>query len=80
LFYGFKKVQKGSLFYLIADKEKAVLDYLYYKSRGIYTKNLDEIRFTFDDSFDWNKFIEYSKDFNLPATQKIINKFIRMYE
>ena len=80
LFYGFKKVQNGSLFYLIADKEKAVLDYLYYKSRGIYTKNLDEIRLTFDDSFDWNKFIEYSKDFNLPATKRIIEKFIKMYE
>lgn len=80
LFYGFKKVQKGPLFYLIAEREKAVLDYLYYKSRGIYTKNLDEIRFTFDDSFDWNKFIEYSKDFNLPATKRIIEKFIKMYE
>jgi len=80
LFYSFKKVQKGPLFYLIAEREKAVLDYLYYKSRGIYTKELEEIRFTIDNDFDWDKFIDYGKDYNLPVTKKIIEKFIKMYE
>ncbi len=79
LFYGFKKVQDDSLFYLIAEKEKSVLDYLYYKSRGIYSKDLKEIRFTFDNDFDWDKFMEYSMDYNLPVTRRIINKFIKMY-
>lgn len=78
LFFGYTKVSRDPFVYFIAQPEKAVLDYLYFKSRGIYPKSLQEVRFEIDKSFNWKLFEEQAKYFKRTSKQ-LIEDFTRRY-
>jgi len=78
LFFGYDKVSRKPFSYFIARPEKAVLDYLYLKSRGIYPESLLEIRFTIDKNFNWKRFLDYAEYFK--NSKKLIKKFIEIYK
>ena len=78
LFFGYDKVSRTPFSYFIARPEKAVLDYLYLKSRGIYPKSLWEIRFAIDKNFNWKRFSDYAGYFK--NSKKLIKKFIEIYK
>jgi len=65
LFFGFKKVQVNKQIYLIAEAEKAILDYIYLNKNKI--KNNDDVV-----ELRWNKF-----EFNKLDNQKI-NEFLKL--
>lgn len=69
LFWGYEKTAD----FLIAEKEKAILDYIYYHSKGLRLFDRDE--------FDWSeinkkKLTEYGKKFNSKKILSIIKKII----
>jgi len=78
-FWGFTKVLKTPFFYFIARPEKAVLDYLYFKSRGVYPKSLLELRFQIDKNFSWKAFENQAKNFG-KINEKLIKDFVKRYK
>jgi len=79
LFFGYTKIKRGPFVYFIAQPEKAVLDYLYFKSRGIYPKSLLEVRFEIERSFNWKRFEKQAKYFKKTSKQ-LIENFIKKYK
>lgn len=78
LFFGYTKVLCEPFIYFIAQPEKAVLDYLYLKAKGVYPQSLKEIRFTLDKDFNWKRFYQYADDFK--DSQKIIKDFLKRFK
>jgi predicted transcriptional regulator of viral defense system len=77
LFWGYKKEEKNGQSYLIAEPEKALLDYLYFNLSKIKNEDdLAEIRLDSESlkSLNWKKLDEYLKMFNNKRIDQIINR------
>lgn len=74
LFWGYAPVCTQNGQYLIAEPEKAILDYLYLNSSKIRKQaDFDEIRFNFDQlhsGLDRDKFFRYLAPFHSPKMEK----------
>lgn len=79
LFWGFTKVLKLPFVYFVAQPEKALLDYLYFKARGVYSESLLEGRFDIDKTFNWKLFEKQAKYFK-KVSGKLIKDFIKKYK
>ncbi|MFH1971526.1 MAG: hypothetical protein ABIJ05_04050 [Patescibacteria group bacterium] len=67
MFWGYQKTDN----FLIATPEKAFIDTLYLKSKGIRKIDIDELKLT---ELNKNTFFEMTKDINYYPFQKIIKK------
>lgn len=67
LFWGYEK--RGE--YLIAEKEKALADYLYFYSKGLRSAVWDELDTTLVDQ---KKLLEYIKQFHNTTMEKVVKK------
>jgi predicted transcriptional regulator of viral defense system len=77
LFWGYKKEEKDGQFYLMAEPEKALLDYVYLNRMKIKdTDAVKELRLNAESlkSLDWKKMVKYLKIFNNKKTTEIIEK------
>ncbi|RLG29748.1 hypothetical protein DRN98_08075 [Methanosarcinales archaeon] len=65
-FSGYKLMQYEGFKIFIADREKALVDFIYFAVRRIDSLNFDEERFNKDilKKLDWGKVSKYSKFFN----------------
>lgn len=74
LFWGYKQKVIENGMYLIAEPEKAILDYLYLNISKINSKDdFENIRFNYDsikENIDSNKFENYIKAFNIKKLKK----------
>lgn len=74
LFFGYKPVRHKNNFYLLADKEKALLDYFYLNSAKINNKyDIKELRFNEEvlNEMNKNKLQKYLQVFNSRKLDKI---------
>jgi len=69
LFWGYEK-QEG---FLLAEREKALLDYIYLGVKGLRTLSFDEMELS---DIDTNKLVIYAKRFNNRKIMKIIHNII----
>jgi predicted transcriptional regulator of viral defense system len=79
LFWGYKLVKMGNSKFLIADAEKAILDYLYLNPRLKAPDDFDGMRIntdSFGEYVDIKKFQKYLKAFNNKALAKRANTFL----
>ncbi len=77
LFFGYRKIGKNGQIYLIAEPEKALLDYLYLNSPKIKTpEDIEELRFNEIEigKLDKTKLQKYAKIANNKNLQKLISK------
>ncbi|MEA1962775.1 MAG: hypothetical protein U9M94_00885 [Patescibacteria group bacterium] len=76
LFFGYRKISENGQIYLIAEPEKALLDYLYLNSPKIKTKeDIEELRFNEIEIKKLNKtkLKKYAKMANNKNLQKLIH-------
>jgi len=76
LFFGYKEEVYNNQTYLIAEPEKALLDYLYLNSSKINNQDdVDELRFNYSslDELSYEKIKKYSVKFSSEKLKKIIN-------
>lgn len=69
LFWGYEKKEN----FLIAEKEKALLDLIYLQTKGIRSADFDELDLK---GIDKKKLLAYGKKFNNAGLLKIVKKFI----
>jgi predicted transcriptional regulator of viral defense system len=69
LFFGYKVVETKNSKYLLADPEKALLDYLYLNSTD--ENGFDELRIN-KEGIDKDKLLIYAKEFNSKKIQNLI--------
>ena len=77
LFWGYKKEEKNNQNYLIAEPEKALLDYIYFNLSKIKNSfDLKELRLNSESLkiLNWEKITEYLKIFNNQGINKIIEE------
>ena len=77
LFFGYRKISENNQIYLIAEPEKALLDYLYLNSSKIKTaEDIEELRFNEIEIKKLNKekLRKYAKIANNKNLQKLINQ------
>lgn len=77
LFFGYRKINENGQVYLIAEPEKALLDYLYLNSPKIKSsKDIKELRFNEIEieKLDKTKLQKYAKITNNKNLQKLIHK------
>lgn len=66
-YFGYQVFQKNKLPVLMADPEKALLDYLYLTGSLITIKDLQAVRFNYTElqqTIDWDKLDNYARVFN----------------
>ncbi|HRZ29550.1 MAG TPA: hypothetical protein P5052_02140 [Candidatus Paceibacterota bacterium] len=79
LFFGYEIIHFKNLFFKIADREKAILDYLYFHRHFKTEKDIEELRFNIEEirnTLDLNKFNDYLLKYNNMSFKKIINNFL----
>ncbi len=79
LFFGYNLRQTGNQQYVLAEIEKAVLDYLYLNPRATRKEDLEEWRFNgqeFLTRADLGKFNRYIKAFNSPSLERRAKQFL----
>ena len=77
LFWGYKKEEKNGQAYLLAEPEKALLDYVYLNRSKLGTDDaVRELRLNREElkTLDWKKLEKYLKVFNNKKTSEIIKK------
>jgi len=81
LFFGYKILKNNTLPVLIAEPEKAVLDYLYLHPEIQTAQDMEAIRLNQEslDSLDWEKLAQYLELFNSRALEKRVRVFIQTY-
>ncbi len=80
LFWGYKKEEKNGQMYLIAEPEKALLDYVYFNLSKIKkTEDIEELRLNkfLVRGLDQNKLKEYQKIFNNKKINKIMQEILK---
>lgn len=76
LFFGYKGYKDKGCYYFIADPEKTIIDYLYFKAgQNNFENFIEEMRFQNLSILNLKKFISYSQKFP-KKFQKIFNYFI----
>ena len=79
LFFGYKIVNFKNFVFKIADREKAILDYLYFHRHFATEKDIEEIRFNIEEiqsTIDRKKLENYLLKYNNKSFTKIINNFL----
>ena len=79
LFFGYEIIHFKNLFFKIADREKAILDYLYFHRHFKTEKDIEELRFNIEEirnTLNLNKFNDYLLKYNNMSFKKIINNFL----
>jgi predicted transcriptional regulator of viral defense system len=79
LFFGYNIVHFKNFVFKIADREKAILDYLYFHRHFKTEKDIEEIRFNVEEiktTIDRNKLENYLLRYNNKSFIKIINNFL----
>jgi len=71
LYFGFTKVRSDIGLVNIADKEKALLDILYFRSNAYYASLIWEKMNEYKQSIDFNLLKQYSSKFNLDVIRQI---------
>ena len=79
-FFGFKKIPSEPYFFLIAEPEKSLLDFIYYKSKGIYTRDISDLRLSFPKGFSVNKLKKYASVLKSPNIMHMVDEVIRVYK
>ena len=77
LFFGYKIINTGQIAYKIADPEKALLDFLYFRSDIKSEGDIFELRIneeSYREVIDQNKLKQYLEVFNSKALNKKIDK------
>ena len=77
LFFGYKIINTGQIAYKIADPEKALLDFLYFRSDIKSDGDIFELRIneeSYREVIDQNKLKQYLEAFNSKALNKKIDK------
>ena len=77
LFFGYKIINTGQIAYKIADPEKALLDFLYFRSDIKSEGDIFELRIneeSYREVIDQNKLKQYMEVFNSKALNKKIDK------
>lgn len=80
LFWGYRKEEKDGLVYLIAEPEKALLDYLYFNIHKIKnTDDIDGLRLNYSEikELDIKKLNEYTTLFKNEKIKKIISEITK---
>jgi predicted transcriptional regulator of viral defense system len=80
LFWGYKKEEKNNQMYLIAEPEKALLDYIYFNLSKIKkTEAIDELRLNKSviRGLNQTKLKKYQKIFNNKKINKIIQEILK---
>jgi predicted transcriptional regulator of viral defense system len=81
LFFAYQEESDDNQTYLIAEPEKALLDYLYLNSAKINNQDdVDELRFNSSslDEFNYKKIKIYLKRFNSKKLEKIVNLIFKL--
>ncbi|MHB8279694.1 MAG: type IV toxin-antitoxin system AbiEi family antitoxin domain-containing protein [Candidatus Humimicrobiaceae bacterium] len=73
-FTGYRLMQYEGFKILIADKEKALVDFLYFSLRQKGPLNFEEERFERDliSKLNWERVLEYAKLFNIKTKNKLL--------
>ena len=77
LFFGYKIINTGQIAYKIADPEKALLDFLYFRSDIKSEGDIFELRIneeSYREVIDQNKLKQYLEAFNSKALNKKIDQ------
>jgi predicted transcriptional regulator of viral defense system len=83
LFFGYSVFHKGSLPVLIAEKEKAILDYLYLNASLRSAEDIEELRFNYielHNTLDWEKLAKYQFVFASKTLDRRIKVFKKQIE
>ncbi len=81
LFFGYEIVRFKHFTFKIADREKAILDYLYFHRHFTTEKDLQELRFNIEEiqeTVDRKKLENYLLKYNNKKFVKTINNFIKL--
>jgi predicted transcriptional regulator of viral defense system len=71
LYFGFSKEKSDFGFVSVADKEKAILDILYFRQNAYHVNLVWETLKEHKDDFDFDLLKKYAKKFNLTVLRKI---------
>jgi len=73
-FTGYRLMQYEGFKILIADKEKALVDFIYFSLRQRRSLNFEEERFEKDliSKLDWNRVLKYGKLFNMKTENTLL--------
>jgi predicted transcriptional regulator of viral defense system len=80
-YFGYRILQKDKLPVLMADPEKALLDYLYLTSSLLTIKDIKAVRFnytTLQQIIDWEKINNYAQVFNSATLNSRISKLKKL--
>jgi predicted transcriptional regulator of viral defense system len=83
LFFGYSVFHRGSLPVLIAEKEKAILDYLYLNASLRSAEDIEQLRFNYielQNTLDWEKLGEYQSIFASKTLDKRIKNLKKIIE
>ncbi len=81
LFFGYQVIETRRGKYLIAEPEKALLDYFYLNLGQINDKqDIEELRFNYQElkKINKSKIKKYSKEFNIKKLDKMINLLLKL--
>lgn len=81
LFFGYEIMRFKNFTFKIADREKAILDYLYFHRHFTTEKDLEELRFNIEEiqeTIDRKKLENYLLKYNNKKFIKTINNFIKL--
>lgn len=80
-YFGYRILQKDKLPVLMADPEKALLDFLYLNSSLITIRDMEAVRFNYTElqqTIDWEKVDNYARVFNSPTLRSRIKKLKKL--
>ncbi len=80
-YFGYRVLQKDKLPVLMADPEKALLDFLYLNSSLITIKDMEAVRFNYTElqqTIDWEKVDNYARVFNSATLSSRIKKLKKL--
>ncbi len=83
LFFGYSIFHKAALPVMIAEKEKAILDYLYLNASLQSAKDIEQLRFNYvelRDTLDWEKLEKYQPVFASKTLDKRIKDLKKQIE
>lgn len=79
LFFGYEIIHFKNFFFKIADREKAILDYLYFHRHFTTERDIEELRFNIEEiqtTIDRKKLENYLLKYNNKSFIKTINNFL----
>jgi hypothetical protein len=81
LYFGYMVMHKENLPILMAEKEKTLLDYLYFNSRIKTVKDMESLRLNYSelkDKVDWEKFEKYTLVFKSKTLDRRIKSLKKL--